>query len=103
MFFLNGPAGSGKTFVYKTLCHRIRTDGQIVLCVASSGIVALLLPGGHTAHSTFLISVDGLCDDSVCNINKNSKQAIMLQCVQLIIWDEAAMQYWYVSNLLNHP
>jgi hypothetical protein len=103
MFFLNGPAGSGKTFVYKTLCYRIRADGQIILCVASSGIVALLLPGSHTAHSTFLIPVDGLCEDSVSNINKNSKQAIMLQCVQLIIWDEAAMQHWYVSNLLNHP
>jgi len=102
-FFLNGPAGSGKTFVYKTLCHRIRADGQIVLCVASSGIAALLLPGGRTAHSTFSIPVDGLCEDSVCNINKNSKQAIMLRRVQLIIWDEAAMQHRYVRNLLNHP
>ena len=46
LFFLNGPAGTGKTFVYKVLCSYLRADGIIVLCVASSGIVSLLLPGG---------------------------------------------------------
>ena len=106
-FFLNGPAGTGKTFVYQTLCHRIRADGLIVLCVASSGIAALLLPGGRTAHSMFSIPVDGLCEDSVCNINKNSKQALMLQQVHLIIWDEAVMQHrsviicFYKSMMYN--
>jgi hypothetical protein len=59
-FFLHGPGGTGKTFVYNTICHRIRANGWIVLCVASSGIAALLLPGGHTAHSTFAIPVEGL-------------------------------------------
>ena len=53
IFFLHGAGGTGKTFVYHTLCHRIRGNGWIVLCVASSGIAALLLPGGHTAHFTF--------------------------------------------------
>ncbi len=72
-FFLNGPTESGKTFVYKMLCYHIYADGQIVLCVASSGITALLLLGSPMAHSTFSIPVDGLCEDSVCNINKNSK------------------------------
>jgi hypothetical protein len=45
-FFLNGPAGTGKTFIYRTLSHRLRAEGHIVLCVASLGIAALLLPGG---------------------------------------------------------
>jgi len=53
-FFLCGPAGTGKTYVYKTVCHRLRSAVKIVLCVASSGIAALLLPGGRTAHSTFV-------------------------------------------------
>jgi primosomal protein N' len=26
-FFLHSPAGMGKTFVYRTLCHRIRANG----------------------------------------------------------------------------
>ena len=53
IFFLSSPGGTGKTYVYKTVCHRLRSEGKIVLCVASSGIAALLLPGGRTAHSTF--------------------------------------------------
>ncbi|KAJ3831091.1 PIF1-like helicase-domain-containing protein, partial [Lentinula raphanica] len=36
LFFLSGPGGTGKTFVYCTLCHAIRARRWIVLCVASS-------------------------------------------------------------------
>ena len=53
------------------------------------------------AHSMFSIPVESLCKDSVCNINKNSKQAIMLRRVLLIIWDEAAMQHWSILCMLN--
>ncbi|KAG2049162.1 hypothetical protein BDR06DRAFT_975487 [Suillus hirtellus] len=76
-FFLNGPGGTGKTFVYKTICHKIRAERLIVLCVASSGI-ALLLRGGHTAHSMFKIPVDGLNDDSICNIPKEGPLAELI-------------------------
>ncbi|KAJ7603034.1 PIF1-like helicase-domain-containing protein, partial [Mycena polygramma] len=84
-FFLSGPGGTGKTFVYKTVCHRARSDGAIVLCSASSGIAALLLPGGRTSHSTFKIPVDGLNPESFCSIPKNSQLADMLRKVRLII------------------
>ena len=33
-FFLHGPGGTGKTYVYNTLCHFLRGQGKIVLCVA---------------------------------------------------------------------
>jgi superfamily II DNA or RNA helicase len=46
IFFLHGPGGTGKTYVYNTLCYFLRGRGLIVLCVASSGITALLLIGG---------------------------------------------------------
>jgi hypothetical protein len=91
LFFLNGMGGTGKTFIYKTLCHCIRLFNWIVLCVASSGVAALLLPGGQTAHSMFAIPTENLADDLSCNIKKNSKQADMLRKVCLIIWDEAVM------------
>ena len=32
-FFVHGPAGTGKTFLYKTLCNHFRADNKIVLCV----------------------------------------------------------------------
>ena len=45
LFFLNGPAGTGKTFCYNTICHKLRSENRIVLCVASSGIASLLQYG----------------------------------------------------------
>jgi hypothetical protein len=93
VFFLHGAGGTGKTFLYHTLCHRIRGNGWIVLCVASSGIAALLLPGGHTAHFTFSIPIENLAEDSSCQVDKNSKQAEMFRNVRLIIWDEAVTQH----------
>ncbi|CAF1919487.1 unnamed protein product, partial [Brassica napus] len=53
VFFLYGYGGTGKTFVYRALSSAIRSRGMIVLNTASSGIAALLLEGGRTAHSRF--------------------------------------------------
>ena len=50
VFFLYGYGGVGKTFVWKTFASALRTKGQIVLIVASSGIAFLLLPNGRTAQ-----------------------------------------------------
>lgn len=49
IFFLHGPGGTGKTYLYNTLCYHLHAQQKIVLCVASSGIAALLLQGGRTA------------------------------------------------------
>jgi len=43
-FFLYGYSGIGKTFMWKTLSAALRSQGMIVLNVASSGIAYLLLP-----------------------------------------------------------
>src|SRR6266705_1300705 len=73
VFFLSGSGGIGKTYVYKTVCHYLHLTSKIVLCVASSGIAALLLSGGCTAHSTFCIPIDTLNAKSLCNISKQDK------------------------------
>jgi len=91
-FFLHGSGGTGKTFLYNTLCYQLRSMSKIVLCVASSGIAALLLKGGTTAHSCFKIPL--FChEDSVCNIPKNSDLAELMCKTDLVIWDEAPMQH----------
>ena len=46
LLFLNDPRGTGKTFVYNMVCHKLQSEGTIVLCVASSSITALLFKGG---------------------------------------------------------
>lgn len=90
-FFVEGPGGTGKTFVYHTLCHAVRARGKIALCVASSGIAALLLEGGRTAHSMLAIPIPILPDSSL-NIPKQSHKAELLRQADLILWDEAPMQ-----------
>lgn len=62
-----------------------------MLCVASSGIAALLLKGGCTAHSVFKIPIEGLTDESTCSIPKESLRAEMLRLTKLAIWDGAPM------------
>ena len=101
IFFLNGPGGTRKTYLYHTLCHKLRSEGKIVLCVASSGIAALLLPGGRTAHSTFHIPIDTLNAESLCNISKQDQRAELLRAVNLIIWDEALMQSRFTHKALD--
>ncbi|KAF1883286.1 hypothetical protein Lal_00030393 [Lupinus albus] len=69
MFFLYGYGGTGKTHMWRTLTYALRSEKQIVLMVASSGIASLLLPGGRTSHSKFKIPVPSL-ENSICNIHQ---------------------------------
>ena len=92
LFFLNGPGGTGKTFVYNVVCHKVRSEGLIALCVASSGIAALLLRGGRTSHSMFKIPIE-LSENSTCAIPKESQLAGLIRQTDLIVWDEVPMQH----------
>ncbi|KAL3658858.1 hypothetical protein V7S43_019096 [Phytophthora oleae] len=53
--FLDGPGGTGKSFLLETILASVRCTGRIALAVAGSGIAAQLLTGGW-AYSTFDIS-----------------------------------------------
>jgi ATP-dependent DNA helicase PIF1 len=68
-FFVYGYGGTGKTFLWTTLLNFIRSKGKVALVVASSGIAALLLPGGRTPHSRFKITLD-IKQNSMCGIKK---------------------------------
>ncbi|GBO17046.1 hypothetical protein AVEN_150339-1 [Araneus ventricosus] len=77
LFFLEGPAGTGKTFLYNTLLHTIRGKGHHVTPVASTGIAATLLNGGRTAHSVFKIPIV-LNATSICNVKPNIQEAKLI-------------------------
>ncbi|XP_076956429.1 uncharacterized protein LOC143631602 [Bidens hawaiensis] len=100
VFFLYGYGGTGKTFLWKTLSVAIRSKGQIVLNVASSGIASLLLSGGRTAHSRFHIPIN-LNEDSTCSIKPGSDDAHLLKETKLIIWDEAPMIHKHAFEALD--
>ncbi|XP_020105809.1 uncharacterized protein LOC109722257 [Ananas comosus] len=46
IIFVYGHGGTGKTYLCQTIISKLRSEGKIVLAVASSGIASLLLPGG---------------------------------------------------------
>eukprot|EP00794_Sanderia_malayensis_P011547 gene11547-biopygen9217 len=90
-YFLDGPAGTGKTFLYNTLVHSLQFMGNKVQCMVWSGIAATLLINGRTSHSTFQIPIP-LLPNSTCNIKMiQSARAQMLRNTTLFIWDEASM------------
>ena len=92
MFFVYGHGGTGKTYLYRTILSGIRSKGKIALAVASSGIAALLLPGGRTAHSRFHIPIN-VNDDSTCDIKQRTQAAELLSKTSIILWDEAPMAH----------
>ncbi|XP_024009495.1 uncharacterized protein LOC112084578 [Eutrema salsugineum] len=87
--------------VYSEIMEAVTLDqGQIVLNVASSGIAALLLPGGRTTHSQFGIpsNPDEL---STCNMHPGSDLATLVAEASLIIWDEAPMMSKFCFESLD--
>ncbi|GKE79437.1 DNA helicase, partial [Tanacetum coccineum] len=90
LIFVCGHGGTGKTFLWKTIIYALRSEGRIVLAVASSGIASLLLPSGRTAHSHFKLPLD-LNDTSVFSVKKNTQLAKLLKETDLVIWDESPM------------
>ncbi|GKD41083.1 DNA helicase [Tanacetum coccineum] len=84
LLFVYGHGG------WKTVTSSLRSQGKIVLAVASSGIASLLLPVGRTTHSRFKLPLD-LTDESVCHAKKHSQLANLLIKTDRIICDEAPM------------
>ena len=84
---MNSPGGYGKTLLLKVLAAKIRSEGGIVICVASTGLAAQNLEGGRTAHSRFKIPID-ILEDSTCSIKAQSALAKLIRMAKLIIWDE---------------
>lgn len=91
MLFVSAFGGTKKTFLWNILGAAIRSIGDIVLNVASSGIAALLLSGGRTAHSRFGIPLS-VNEFTTCSMmKKGTHQAELMQPAKLIIWDEVPM------------
>ncbi|PNX58299.1 ATP-dependent DNA helicase PIF1, partial [Trifolium pratense] len=77
-----------------------RSRDDIVLNVASSGIAALLLPDGRTAHCRFCIPIN-VDEYSTCTIHPNNHLAQLIAKARLIIWDEAPMMHKYCFEAID--
>ncbi|XP_024007763.1 uncharacterized protein LOC112083883 [Eutrema salsugineum] len=90
----------GKTYLWRLLGAALRSQGKIVLNVASSGIAALLLEGGRTAHSRFGIPIV-VNEYTFCNVSSGSHQPELIEAADLIIWDEAPMMSKHCFETLD--
>ena len=101
-FMIDAPAGTGKTYTEKCISARLRGERKTVLIGASTGIAALQLPGGWTAHSMFKLPMDeAMSPTCVCNINTNTQRAELIRKADLIIWDELPMTHRYCIEALD--
>ena len=69
LFFIDGSAGTGKTYLYNCILAEVRSRGQSAIAVASLGVAAILLSGGTTAHSRFRIPLENPGEKN-CSIKK---------------------------------
>lgn len=98
---MDGLGGTSKIFLYHTIIANLISEGQIVLVIASSGIVATLLPGGRIAHSQFKIPTN-VEANPFCSISKQYDLAKLNKETTKIIWDETPMTNRYALEALDH-
>jgi DNA replication protein DnaC len=65
LFFVDGPGGTGKTFLYKCLIAIVHSEGLISVATTTSRIATSIMLGGHNAHSVFKIPIK-ISDGSIC-------------------------------------
>ena len=116
IIFLQGAAGTGKTFLYQACLYwarsrRARADQQqqqkpqqledrFAIAVATSGIAATLLPGGRTAHSRFKIPIDLESNaKKLCPLDSDHVE--LLKRTDLIVWDEVVMAQKSVIEVVD--
>jgi len=90
VFFVDGPGGTGKTYLYKALLAKVRSMNLIAIATSSSGIAVSIMTGGHTAHSRFKIPIK-LDNNTMCSFTKQSGTTELFRRAALIIWDEVGM------------
>ena len=71
VFFIDGPRGTRKTFLYHALLATITSRQMIVIAIATSGVTSSIMLDGHTSHSKFKISMN--VDDSKFVQHKQTK------------------------------
>ncbi|XP_051167634.1 uncharacterized protein LOC127285579 [Leptopilina boulardi] len=98
--YVDGQGGSGKTFMYNTLWHLLKSRGKNVCNMAFTGIAATLLPNGKTVHKILGLPVP-LYGDSSSSIKLQSKEGIFLKDTDVFIWDEAPMAPKYALEIMD--
>ena len=111
---IDAPAGSGKTYLCRTLAAFLRQKNYIVLCCATTGIAALQYFNGRTAHSLFFLPLDRDRDvldgdqlrSKLFNVlgrvkNNTNARIELLRASWGFIWDEISMANKFVFDAVD--
>ena len=100
LYFIDGPGGTGKTFLYETLYYLLKAKNFEIISVAWTGIAALLLPNGVTLHSRFKLPLK-IDATSTIGIRAGSKAAREINAANVMFLDEASMCSANVLNIID--
>jgi hypothetical protein len=97
---LDGPGGTGKTFVLNSIIDLADSLEIERIVVACSGVAALLLTGGQTAHSAFKIPLN-VEQNADCSIDSETEHGRKIIAARLIIWDKVVTVHKNAIEAVN--
>lgn len=101
--FLDGPAGTGKSFVFNTILKTIVIEERpFAIASATSGIASTVLFNGRTSHNTYGIPFKVYDGTEKSSINPQSDKAMKLRDATLLLWDEVPMADRHVVSVVDN-
>ena len=100
LFYVDGPGGSGKTYLYDVIIRSAHELGKKVLPLAFTGIASNLLPNGRTLHSVFKFPIP-ITDICTVNISRTDPEAELLLNTDIILIDEISMVHKSMMNAMD--
>lgn len=104
-FYIDGNAGSGKSFVANAILRYVRSLGQIAIATATTGIASTVLFGARTFHSRFNVPFDiNAYDCEITRYDVSGKSGVeeLIQKAKLIVIDEITTLSKHAIEVLNH-
>ena len=87
--FIDGPAGSGKTYLYNVMIRYCEENNYKCIPTAIIALAALLLRNSNgTTHSTFHLPLDKVFKDTILDITKSSLTGKKILEANVLIIDE---------------
>jgi hypothetical protein len=100
--FLQGSAGTGKTFTVKTLINALQFQSKKYLICGTTGIAAVQYPGGTTLYSLFRLGIDEQSRGSFCsNIGRGTPLARYVLAADLIVINGVSILTPWVANRVS--
>jgi len=101
MFFVDGPGGTGKTYLFNTIARKAELLGFNSVMTAYTGIAASLLVKAKPCHKTFGLPTTPLDEASSSTLSLQSAAAEVLRQANLIIIDEVSMLSRLQLNVIH--